>query len=399
MLYFKYCSITRQGQKKRGMIAASSVSEVLHRLEARGEYLLHCRESIVRWRFLRATNTDHLEEICIHFKEMSQAGVPLLDILDSIKQSYPSLQFKSIFEDIYYFVENGMSLSEAMSHFPEVFNQVFLGIIKAAEISGELITAFDQLSILLSAQRTFKLKVIQSLRYPILLLGMIFLLISILSIFVIPQIKTLIISFGQELPLSTRLLIFLSDKFLFIFISLNGILGIIGSILFILSRVSQKINLCCHQIVFKVPFLGDLFKDIMIFRFFQVFERLYRNNINIFEAFEMGQQTLNNQFMKQVLSNVVQKIKEGQDLHAAFKDIKFFSPYLSRMLKVGMQTGKLESCLQSITKHYRYMIEQRIGKILAYLEPGGLVLMGGIMLWIVCAVFIPLYQQLTVLDL
>ncbi len=96
---------------------------------------------------------------------------------------------------------------------------------------------------------------------------------------------------------------------------------------------------------------------------------------------------------------MVQKIKEGQALHVAFKDIRFFPSYLSRMLKIGMQTGKLEACLKSIRHHYRFLIEQKISKIIAYLEPGGLILMGGMMLWIVSAVFIPLYEQLTVLDL
>ncbi|AIL12304.1 hypothetical protein IM40_00260 [Candidatus Paracaedimonas acanthamoebae] len=399
MLHFKYCALTNQGRKKRGIIAASSLKEVQHRLAERGEYLLRCREQTIHWRFFRSRNDNHLEEICIHFKEMSQAGIPLLDVLDSVKQSSPSLQFKSIFEDIYYLVENGASLSEAMNYFPQVFNQTFLGTIKAAETTGELVAAFEQLAILLNEQRKFKMKVIQSLRYPIILLGMILLLASILSILVVPQIQTLIGNFGHEIPLSTHILIFLSDKFFFIIESIGVLLGIVGGMLFILSQLSQEIKCYCHQVVLKTPFIGELFKDILILRFFQIFEILYRNNINLFEAFETGQLSLNNFFVRRKLSEVIEKIKKGHNLHEAFKEVNFFAPYLSRMLKVGTQTGELAPCLHCITQHYRYNVEQKIGKLLAYLEPTGLLMIGGMMFWIVCAVFIPLYQQLTVLEL
>ncbi len=380
-------------------MAASSLREVQHRLEERGEYLLRCREQSIHWRLSFSRNDNHLEEICIHFKEMGQAGIPLLDILDSIKQSSPSLQLKGVFEDIYYLVKNGASLSEAMGNFPQVFNQAFLGTITAAETSGELVAAFDQLAILLHEQQKFKMKVTQSLRYPLLLLGMTFLLVSILSIFVIPQIQTLIVGFGHELPLSTRILIFVSDKFLFILESIGILLGVIGGVLFILSRLSQKIKLHCHRTILKIPFIGEFFKDIMILRFFQIFGILHRNNINLFEAFEVAQLALNNLFMKRKLVEVIEKIRKGDELQDAFKDVNFFAPYLSRMLKVGTQTGELGPSLHCITQYYRYNVEQKIGKFLAYLEPTGLLVIGGIMVWIVCAVFIPLYEQLTVLDL
>lgn len=234
MLHFKYCSLTSQGRKKRGFIAGTSLKEVHHRLMRRGEYVLSCREYSLHWRLFRSCKESYLEEICIHFKEMSQAGIPLLDILDSIKQSSPSSQLESIFEDIYYLVEKGTSLSGAMSYFPQIFNQTFVGTIKAAETSGELVAAFEQLTLLLNEQRKFKMKMSQSLRYPILLLGMIFLLGSILSIFVVPQIQGLICSFGHDLPLSTRILIFMSDKFLFILESMSVLLGGLGGGLFIL---------------------------------------------------------------------------------------------------------------------------------------------------------------------
>lgn len=103
--------------------------------------------------------------------------------------------------------------------------------------------------------------------------------------------------------------------------------------------------------------------------------------------------------MKRKLTEVMEKVKEGYELHTAFHEVNFFSPYVSRILKVGVQTGELSPSLHCITQHYRYNVEQKIGKLLAYLEPAGLSIIGGLMFWIVCAVFIPLYQQLTVLDL
>lgn len=399
MLHFKYYSVTAQGQKKHGIIMASSLKEVRHRLAERGEYLLRYREQFHYWRFFHSRNEGHLEEICIHFKEMSQAGIPLLDILDSIKKSSPSLHLKDVFENIYYLVENGASLSEAMSYFPEVFNHVFVGVIRASEISGELVEAFDQLAIFLEEQQKFKVKIIQSLRYPLLLLGMILLLVNILSIFVVPEIQTLIGSFGHELPLSTRVLVFVSDKFLLILGSVCLLLGGCIGILFCLSRLSQKIRIESHQVILRMPFIGRLFKDMQVFLFFQIFAILHRNKINLFECFAKAQLFLTNLFIKQKLSEVSEKIKRGHNLPDAFKGDNFFDRYLSRVLKIGVQTGELDPCLHCITQHYRRTIDQKIGKFLAYLEPVGLLMIGGIMFWIVCAVFIPLYEQLIGLDL
>ena len=378
---------------------ASSLEEVRHRLAERGEYLLRYREQSHYRRFFYSRNESHLEEICIHFKEMSQAGIPLLDILDSIKQSSPSIHLKDVFENIYYLVENGASLSEAMSYFPQVFNHVFVGIIRAAEISGELVEAFDQLAIFLKEQQKFKVKIIQSLRYPLLLLGMILLLISILSVFVVPEIQTLISSFGHELPLSTRILVFVSDKFFLIISSLCLLLGGGIGVLFCLSHLSQKIRIECHQVILRMPFIGRLFKEMQVLLFFQIFAILHQNKINLFECFANARLSLTNLFIKQKLSEVSEKIKRGHNLPDAFKGDDFFDLYLSRMLKIGIQTGKLDPCLHCITQHYRHTIDQKIGKLLAYLEPIGLLIIGGIMFWIVSAVFIPLYEQLIGLDL
>ncbi len=399
MPYFNYSSVTYQGQKKKGIMTASSSREVQNRLEERREYLIHCREKTTHLRFFSSFHKKYLEEICIHFKEMSQAGIPLLDILESIKRTSLSLQFKNIFEDIYFLVRNGSLLSEAMTYYPQIFNQVFIGIIKAAEATGKLTTAFEQLANLLNEQQKFRIKVIQSLRYPTLLLGMIFLLMNVLSIFVIPQLQVLITSLEGDLPLSTCILIHVSDKFPFILLSGGLWIGISGSLLFILSWLSQRIKTYCHKIILQIPFFGAFFKEIMLFHFFQVLTLLYQNNINIIESLETAKKIFNNLFLKQKITKIIEKIRRGCGLEKAFKEEEIFASYSVRMLEIGMQTGELGPCLHFITQHYRQTIEQKISKILTYLEPAALMIMGGIMFWIVSAVFVPLYQQLTVLDL
>jgi len=334
MPYFSYSSISHQGQKKKGVIAASSPREIQRRLEEQGKYLIYCREKVTHWKFFKSFDKKHLEEACIHFREMSQAGIPLLDILESIKNTSPSLQFKNIFEDIHYLVSNGSLLSEAMAYYPQVFNQMFIGIIKAAEATGKLTTAFEQLANLLNEQIKFRIKIIQSLRYPILLLGMILLLINVLSIFVIPQLQVLITSLDGDLPLSTYILMDVADKFPLILWSGSLFIGVNGSLLFILSRFSQRIKAHCHKIILQVPFFGSFFKEVILFHFFQVLNLLYQNNINIIESLETGKQIFNNLFLKQKITRIIEKISCGYDLEKAFKEGEIFASYSVRMLEI-----------------------------------------------------------------
>lgn len=398
MPYFAYYSLTEQGQKKRGYIAAASYDEVNQRLKSRGEYFIRCYHPYLDLLFRKPLNEAHLEEICIHLKEMVQAGIPILDALDAVKQAPPTPQLGDLFDDLYDLIKNGSTFSNAIKDYPHFFDTVFLGVIKAAEKIGDFATAFNELANYYTARQKIAKKIAHSLRYPFLLIGIVTILIAILSVAVVPQIQLFLESFNTQISFSAQILLFIAEWIPMI--AINFILFILlGALLLrVLSQTSERMKLFWHKTVLMIPFIGNSIKEIMVLRFFRMAFILNRNEILILESFEISCDAIQNIFIKQRLIEVIERIKTGEEIHQAFSTISFFPLYISRIFRMGALSGNLEPCFTCIIHHYHSTLERRIERFVTYFEPGCLAIIGGFILWIVWVVFIPLYQQITVLD-
>jgi type IV pilus assembly protein PilC len=392
---YRYKLITDQGKIIRGILLAPQGQNVGELIDHHHNHLLKVRQLSLVESFLtnpRISDQDLLN-LTSQCYQLLKAGVGIQDIIRILSISHASTFIHSSLTQIWRQLQSGEKLSQALRAHPFLFDSLYCHTIQVGEQQGTLIDAFKELVSHLSKRVELKRKLRQSTVYPAILAMIMLILVMSLSLFLLPQLKDFIQSFGFELTLSTRLLLWLGE-----IIERFGFLFCTFMIVFVLSiRVlhflSERFAHHFDRGLLKLPFLGEILILYNITQYLIDFRIFCNDGRAVVKALQEAPSAVTNHCLNRQLQWLSQKVHEGGSLTDLFLTLPWFPEAVVQMIKVGETSGQLTQALVFCEEFVQSALWSKIERYLRLVEPLLLIVMGGFLLWIVIAVFLPLYDH------
>ena len=336
-----------------------------------------------------------LEEIIFIFEQlyvMLDAGISIDNALLNIIDGMNNKRLKIIFEDIYNKVNSGASLYNAFKKYENDLGIIVTAMVSLGEESGDIAHAFKELSIILNEINDNRKRFKKATRYPFLIIFVMFIAFIIIVIFVIPPFKAIFKQLNAELPLATKLLLWVEGAVVNYGWGIFIISFTIFTSLNYLYKHIKKVRLFFDKLFLKVYILGKVVKLAMLGRFIFVFKSLVENGIPIVSAFDVSISIVDNLYLKDRLYLIKDEIVKGGLIASGFKKSAIFEPMIVQMIKAGEESGNLVKMFDKISsyylKEYRYLVDN----IAVLIEPILIAAIAGFIFTIALGVFLPMWN-------
>lgn len=319
------------------------------------------------------------------------AGIPLVDALVALIDQVEKPRFKTIWSEVKQKVNEGAGFGDALATHPKTFNGLYVNMVRAGETSGALDVVLNRLADFTESQAELRSKLIGTMIYPIVMLVIAAVVVSILMGFVIPKIARLFETQKVALPLPTRVLISASSlvqNWWFVLVPI-GVAIIWGFRRYIQSERGQP---QWDRFTLNVPIFGPLIRMVAITRFSRTLSTLIGSGVPLLAAFDIVKNVVQNSILLQVIETARDAVKEGDSIAAPLKRSGEFPPIVTHMIAIGEKSGQLEEMLGNIARSYDVQVDARLRAMTSLLEPLLLVLMGIIVAFIVFAILLPMMQ-------
>lgn len=336
-----------------------------------------------------------LEDLVVFSQQLStlyKAGLPLLTGLSNLKGQTENKTFQNVLDEVCKDVEAGNPLFASMAKHPAVFSLIYVNMIRAGETSGRLGESLDRFVILAERELQTRQRLKEATRYPKIVIFSVVIAIGVLLAFVIPRFAATFAQFNMPLPLPTRIMIGM-NKILqtYWYLVLIGLIGI--SILIKRYLKTENGRYFWDKIKTRIPVFGLLFLKIGLSRFSNTFGMLNRSGIPILQALEITSTTVDNVLLSESIKSVQQKVSEGSSLTDALKESGRFTSLVIQMISVGESSGTLDEMLTRVTDYYDVEVDNALKKLPTYIEPLLTLFLGGVVLLLALAVFLPWWNM------
>lgn len=320
------------------------------------------------------------------------AGLPLATSLRTVIEQTQGKGMKSIAEEILANVESGQSLYEAFAKHPEVFNGVYLALIKAGETSGTLDLALKRLADQEEKDAAMLSKIRGALVYPAIILVVIIAVLAFMMIAVVPQVRNLYDDMGEELPGLTQGLVNLTDFFgNFWWLVLIIVVAISGSIFYFVKKTPMG-RKAMDSFKIHVPIFGGLFRKLYVSRFARTAEMMLATGVPMLDSISIAIGAVNNVVVEEEYNKSLEIIKGGKPLSEALKDRVYMLPLVPQMASIGEQSGKIDEMLGKAAQVYENELDEQINSISTMIEPILMVIMAGLIGVVVGGTLLPIYS-------
>lgn len=395
MATYNYRAIDQTGRHAQGQIDALNEADLEIRLERMGLDLITFKSTAKSTKAFsqnKVSNRD-LVMFCFQLEQLTSAGVPIIDGLNDLRESTANPYFQKVLGALAGEVEGGQMLSQAMAEHPDVFDEVFVNLVAAGEQTGRLPTVFENLSETLKWQDELMSQTKRLLAYPLFVFVVVMAAVTFLMIYLVPEMVKFLNSLGQELPLNTRILIFISNAFvqywwLILALPVVVVTGIVSYI-----RQSPEARYRFDYIKLKLPLTGEILHKIIMARFARYFALMYQTGIPILDAIKTCEKIVGNRVIADALSRAHAQINAGDSMSESFHNAGLFPPLVVRMIKVGENTGALDKSLLNVSYFYDRDVNEMMQKMLKLLEPALTVVLGLILAFIMMSVLGPVYDS------
>ena len=393
MVMFAYKAMTPDGRQVRGEMDAVNLVDLEMRLK-RMEMDFINGHPVKGRGHLGGQRIPRRELInfCFHLEQLTRAGVPILDGLTDLRDSTEHPRFREVVAGLVESIESGRNLSGAAADYPSVFDEVFRSLLRAGETSGNLPHVLHEISENLKRDDELAAFARKVVIYPAVVSAIILVAISVAMIFLVPQLASLFRMAGQTLPLSTRLLIGLSDLFVDWWWLMLAVLVATGIGLRLAIERSPGTRRTWDRLLLNLPLLGDIRRKVILARFSGLFAMMYGAGIPIVNALQSAEQVSGNTLVAEGLREVRERIGEGRNVSGAFASVPLFPPLVVRMLRVGENTGALDDALANVAYFYDRDVREAVDRLQAMIEPLLMVILGALLLGIAIAVLGPVYD-------
>lgn len=396
---YSYKAVNPQGKYIKGIVNANSPSELSAILKSDDLEILSYRiekDEIFSISLSRVKPTD-LVTTFIHLEQLDKAGVSIIDSISDLKSTSDSGSVKTLMTEIYESIKNGALFSESMAKRPDVFSSVYVGLVASGEKTGNLSKSFSSIVDDLKWNIEFKRKVRKASVGPSFAIFMMLGIIGLMMGLVVPRVTGFLAMQDIDLPGSTVALIAVSDfvkmhwAIIIVFVpSLYITLKILGKI----DNIGVKMDL----VKLKLPVFGPILTKLDAARFCKFFTMTFRSGLGVIECLDSASMVVKNDAFRRNISFIKVQVSEGQSLAKTIAGSNYFPPLVTRMFKVGEESGNMEEALQNITFFYDREINDAIDRLVMMIQPALTIVMGSMILWVVSAVFGPIYSSFSQLQ-
>lgn len=391
---YNYRAISDTGKPMRGEIFADNPLDLESRLKELGLDLIDYKEVKAKQagRFSQIRNKDMII-LCMHLAQLNRAGVPLLEALADVRDSVESPKLRDILAGVYESVKGGESFSNSLSQYPKEFDEVFVGLIKAGEKTGDLTEIYNNLVEHFKWTHELKRKIKKAMSYPIFLLLVMGGVITILMVAVVPKLLDFIISQGFEIPMHTRALIATSNAFVDYWYLIFGIPITILCTIIGFYRNHEPFAYKMDTFVLKVPVIGPTVRKINMARFTHFFSVMFKSGIDILESLSGAKNVVNNRVLKDSIDFVRRSVSEGASITDSLRMSSQFPTMVVRMFKVGENSGNMNEALENVRFFYNREVNDAVDAMVGMIQPALTMVMGVLIFWVIASVFGPLYES------
>ena len=336
-----------------------------------------------------------LINFCFHLEQLTRAGVPIIEGLTDLRDSIAHPHFRAVIASMIESIEGGQTLSQAMGEYPRVYDGVFQSLIRAGEDTGNLQDVLKSLVESLKWQDELSAHTKKLIMYPAFLGTVVLGVTLFMMIYLVPKMAGFIKTMGQQLPPQTRLLIMTSDFLVNYWYVVIGLPLLAGIAIFVAVRSNEQARYRFDAARLGVPLIGEIQRKIILSRFAGLFAMMYASGISVLESIRATENAVGNLVIKEGLQKVGEMIGEGQNITEAFRNAGLFPPLVIRMLRVGENTGGLDTALINVSYFYNRDVKESIERVQAMIEPAMTLIVGVILGWVMLSVLGPIYDVIT----
>ena len=394
MVNFHYRAIDAQGKPAEGEMMAGDLSQLEHRLQDMGLWLVRALEAkpktSARSGKLGKVKPRDLLEFSTHMFTLLDAGIPLSQAVKNLSEESPNLLLRATLQKIFQQVEAGSPLHAAMNQYPSIFPPQVTNLVQAGEESDTLADTFKELERYLDWADQIRGDIRQATIYPSIVIIAVTGLLILLFTFVIPRFIPVLHDLNVPLPLVTILVIGISEFMVNNWHVWMPVLLMTPLAWWIGRKYMPGFSSWRDRFVLELPILGELLQMLTLSKFVQNFAVLYRAGIPVLHCLQLCRGLVGNQVVANALQDMQRSIAEGATIHDSLRRHPIFPPMMIQMISVGEMTGSLPKTLTNVANYYNREIPRRVKKIFAILEPVITLGLIGIVGIVALALFMPM---------
>jgi len=393
---YQYKVRDKSGNLITGTLVADSEMLVLQRLREQGYQPLEVgkEKKGLNLEINIKPKKVKLKELSVfsrQFATMINSGLPILRALSILADQSENKLLADTLNTCRLDVEQGASLSQAMTKHPKVFNNIYLSMVRSGETGGSLDDTLLKLASMLEDEVRLRGKIKSAMTYPVAVVGLVTLIMSAMLLFVVPQFKTIYGQLGGTLPLPTRLLLVVSQvfqKFWYI------VVGLFFLARFMLRRYKKtdKGRAVLDSLKLRIPVFGTLFHKVALSRFASTLSMLMRAGVPILQALDIVIDTVNNRVVGKAVEDVQSSVREGESIAKPLARHQVFPPMVVQMISVGEETGQVDVMLEKVAQFYTQEVEASVDALTSLIEPILIAFIGGAVGAAVIALYMPMFQ-------
>ena len=343
--------------------------------------------------FKKKVKPEDLVVFSKQFATMVKAGLPILNVLEMLRDQVENPAMRDVVEDIRKSLEGGVSLSKSFEKYPNLFDNVYVNLVKAGEASGKLDVFLLKIVDALEKREKIKKKIKSALMYPSIMFTVAITVSAFMLIKVVPVFAKMYDGMGIALPKPTAVILGMSDFLR----GTGGMIMLISIILFVvifryLTTKNPAIQYKWHRQVLRLPVFGDLILKSLIARISLILGNLSAAGVNLLESLDIAKSVSNNVVVTEAIDNIKKGVFSGETLTKLFLKEPLFPPTFSQLISVGEQTGQLDEMFNSVAMYYEEEFDGAVDNMSSLIEPIMIVFMGLMIGGLMIAMYSPIFN-------
>lgn len=397
MALYSYRGLDRTGKEIKATITTEGLSQAKQKLKAMGVMLIDIKEQKADTQkknsitFGKAVNTSDLALMTRQLATLIKARIQIVEALSALVDQSENPKLKAILSEVRQKVNEGSSLARALGDYPKVFNNVYVNMVEAGEASGTLDVVLLRLADFTEGQRKLKSKIKGAMTYPLIMVAVGAIMMGIIFVFVIPKITKIFITMKKELPMQTKICIWIS-AFLRDYWWAVIIAGVSGFFLLRKYIATKKGEARWHSLLLKLPIIGELITMINVGRFCSTLSTLLNSGVPILTSMKIVKNLIANVHMQHAVEMAKTNVAEGASMTGPLIKSGLFPAMVTHMITLGERSGEIEDMLQIVAENYEDQVEVKLNGLTSTLEPIMMVGMGIAVAFIVFSVVVPMME-------
>lgn len=391
-----YIAVGKDGKRVKGFIEAADVSKAAGYLRDHALLPVKIEQESAKntFSFLKFVQKVKNKDVIFFTRQLASMLTSGLTISQSLGLLINQAQKQSVaamIQGIVISVEEGKSLSEAVSQYPNVFSPVYISLVKAGESTGLLDKVMIRLADTLEKRDKLHAQIRSALLYPTIVVSLMVVVVIVMMVVVIPQLNTLYESLNVTLPLPTQIIIWLSHFFTAYYIVIiigAGLIGYYSN----KWRKTEKGKMLLDRISLKVPIFSKLVKESTVSEFARTFGMLVGTGSLVIDSLNKTADVLGNGVYRREVKKVAENVEKGVSIGDSMGTSALFPPILVEMVKVGEQTGKLDDSLMRVSEYFEREVEQTVKALTTAMEPIIMVILALGVGFLIIAIITPIYK-------